>query len=174
MSNIVFASGASWRFGRLAFLMCVLFVAVLCSPSKPGPNRCPHSPQPAPIDEFDPWIRIISPNGGEVFHVGDQCTLKVRSRYQVKSSEVFMNIGGKPLTPPPFVPLGASLPGDSAAGAAGDSTVIAVIFTIPDSFAQQFGGNVYTVSDECLITINIYDPPYYGDTSNCYFSIKKP
>jgi hypothetical protein len=173
MSSNVSSFTAIRRFGRLAFLMSVLLTAVLCSPTKSGPNRCPHSPQPAPIDEFDPWIRIVSPNGGEVFHIGDLCTLKVRSRYQVKSSEVFINIGGKPLTPPPFVPLGASAPGDSAAGAAGDSTVIAVIFTIPDSFAQQFGGNVYAVSNECLMTMNTYDPPYYGDTSNCYFSIVK-
>jgi hypothetical protein len=164
------------RYGRLAFIISVLLTAVLCSPSKPGPNHCPHSPQPPPIDAFDPWIRIISPNGGEVFHVGDQCTLKVRSRYPVSSTLVLVNIGGKSLSPTPaaYVPLGgAPLPGDSAAGAAGDSTINAVIFTVPDSFSQQLGGNVYGVSDECLITINAYAPPYYGDTSNCYFSIVK-
>jgi hypothetical protein len=90
---------------------------------------------------------------------------------------VLVNIGGKCLSPTKaaYVPLGgAPLPGDSAAGAAGDSTINAAIFTIPDSFSQQSGGNVYGVSDECLITINAYAPPYYGDTSNCYFSIKNP
>jgi len=162
------------RHGRLAFLAAVLLTAVVCSPTKSGPNRCPHSPQPGPVDTFDPWVRIISPNGGEVFHVGDQCTVKVRSRYPLSSSEVFVNIGGKELSPDtPFVPLGATLPGDSAAGAAGDTVVNAVIFTIPDSFSQQFGPNVSAISDECLISLNAYVPPYYGDTSNCYFSIVK-
>jgi len=173
-NSIAFANvAAARRIARILFFAGLFAVGLSCSPAKPGPNHCPHSPQPGPVDAFDPWIRIISPNGGEVFHVGDQCTLKVRSRYPVSSAEVLVNIGGAVVAPtrPPYIPLVASLPGDSAAGAGGDTIVKAVIFSIPDSFAQQGGGIVSSISDECLIAINTYAPPYYGDTSNCYFSI---
>jgi hypothetical protein len=173
MSNNVFARGASRRYGRLALLIGVLLVGVLCTPTKPGPNRCPHYPPPPPLDASDPVFQIISPNGGEVFHVGDQCTVKVRSRLPCPSALIFVDIGGKSLWPPSFSVMTASLPGDSAAGSAGDSTINAVIFTVPDSLTQLGGGMVYSVSDSCLITITDYKTETYSDFSDCYFSIKK-
>jgi hypothetical protein len=172
-SVIRFATGvAGRRYGRLALLVSVLLIGVLCTPLKPGPNRCPHYPQPPPVDEFDPAIRIISPNGGEVFHVGDQCTVKVRSRYPVQSAVVYVDIGGRSLIPASSFPiLGASLPGDSAAG---NLAVNAAIFTISEYDSLLGGGGAYGVSDSCLITFTEYRPPYYSDTSDCYFSIIKP
>jgi hypothetical protein len=172
-SVIRFVTGAAGRrYGRLALLASVLLIGVLCAPSKPGPNRCPHYPPPPPVDDFDPAIRIISPNGGEVFHVGDQCTVKVRSRYPVQSAVVYVDIGGISMTPPSSFPvLGAALPGDSSTG---NSAVNAAIFTVSEYDSMRGGGNAYGVSDSCLITFTEYRPPYYSDTSDCYFSIKKP
>lgn len=181
MSSNNSSGGASRHYGGLVFIASVLLagvllVGVLCSPSEPETNRCPHSPQPGPIDEFDPWFRIISPNDGEVFYVGEQCTVKVRSRFPVPSAMLYVSVGEEYyLTPPSMLPvMGASLPGDSAAGAYGDSTVIATIFTVPDSFSQFGGGNVYGVSEECLIAIHPYTTAEYSDTSDCYFSIRNP
>jgi hypothetical protein len=139
----------------------------LCGPTKPSESKsCPHYPPPPPLDAFDPEFRIISPNGGEVFHVGDQCTVKVRSLRPVPSALIFVDIGGKSLWPPPFSVMTAELPGDS--------TINAVIFTVPDSFTTYGGSQVYSVSDSCLITITDYKTETYTDFSDCYFSIKKP
>ena len=173
MSNIVFASGASWRYGRLALVIGVLLIGVLCGLSKPGPNRCPHYPPSPPLDVSDPVFQIISPNGGEVFHVGDQCTVKVRSRLHCPSALIFVDIGGKNLWPPSGSVMTAELPGDSASGVAGDSTINAVIFTVPESLTTYGGSQVYSVSDSCLITITDYKTETYWDFSDCYFSIKK-
>jgi hypothetical protein len=172
-SIIRFVTGAAGRrYGRLALLAGVLLAGILCAPSKPGPSSCPHYPQPPPIDDFDPAIQIISPNGGEVFHVGDQCTVKVRSRYPVPSAVVYIDIGGRSLTPPSSYPiLGAALPGDSASG---NSAVTAAVFTVSEYDSLFGGGSANGISDSCLMTFTVYQPPYYSDTSDCYFSIKKP
>jgi hypothetical protein len=171
MPNNVFASGASRRYGRLAFVIGVLLVGVLCGPTKPpGSKHCPHYPPSPPLDASDPVFQIISPNGGEVFHVGDQCTVKVRSRRPCLSALIFVDIGGKTLIPPPFPVITTELPGDSASK---DSTVNAVIFTVSDSFTQLGGSMVYSVSDSCLIYITDYKTETYSDFSDCYFSIKK-
>jgi hypothetical protein len=170
------------RYGRLAFIISVLLTAVLCSPSKPGPNHCPHSPQPPPIDAFDPWFRIISPNGGEVFHVGQQCTVKVCSRYApAGGAELRFVIGGKAYTTWQYSPGPMNvnaMQGDSAEIANhGDSVVIANIFAIPDTLYQLDTTaeiKISSISNECVIVINRYNPPYYPDTSDCYFSIVKP
>lgn len=180
MSDNVFAfvAGAVGRYNGRRLLMAVVFlISIFCcchkTPTAPGSTGCPHFPPLPPLDAFDPVFQIISPNGGEVFHVGDQCTVKVRSRRPVETL-IFVDIEGKSSWPPPFFVIAPTLPGDSAAGVAGDSTVNAVIFTVPDSFTTFGGGQVYSVSDSCLITITDYKTETYTDTSDCYFSIKKP
>jgi hypothetical protein len=169
------------RHGRLALSAVVLLAGVLCSPSKPNPNRCPHSPQPAPIDAFDPWFRIISPNGGEVFHVGQQCTVKVCSRYRPSGgADMRFVIGGKAYTTWQYYPGPMnvnSMQGDSAEIALhGDSVVIANIFATPDTLYQLDTNaeiKISSISDECVLVIGSYNPQYYPDTSDCYFSIVK-
>jgi hypothetical protein len=68
-----------------------------------------------------------------------------------------------------------SMEGDSSEFAQhGDSVVIANIFAIPDTLYQLSGtAKISSISDECMIVIGSYNPPYYPDTSDCYFSIKK-
>jgi hypothetical protein len=127
---------------------------------------CPHAPPPQPFDQDDPEFRFISPNGGEVFHVGDQCTVKVMSRLFVPAAPLYIVIGPFELSPPSGI-LATSLPGDTA--------VATVIFTIPDSLTPRGGGQVSSVSDSCLIKIFDYShPAEYLDYSDCYFRIIKP
>jgi len=103
---------------------CSFLQAVLCSPPKPGPTTVLIRRAPA-IDALTLY-QDHSPNGGEGVHVGDQCTLKVRSRYPVSSTLVLSTSEGKVCPrPPAYVPLGGgTTAGRLAAGAAGDSTIM--------------------------------------------------
>jgi hypothetical protein len=168
--NRIAASGRRFRGVCTAgvFLLCIFCWCQKDSSTNPGPTPliCP-CPQPAPIDDFDPAMRFISPNGGEVFHVGDRCTVRVTCRLKVLSSVIYINIGGSRIRQlsPPTGPMGVSLPEDSA--------VATVIFTVPDSFTQTGGVKVCSVSDSCLMSIMDYKTESYSDTSDCYFRIVK-
>ena len=155
----------------------VFRIKIIACPITPG---CPHSPQKTiPLDVADPMIRVVSPNGGEMFHVGQQCTVKVCSRYApAGGAEMSIIIGGKAYTTPDYYPGPInvnSMQGDSLEFAQhGDSVVIANIFAIPDTLYQLSSTDkISSISYECLIVINAYNPPYYPDTSDCYFSIVK-
>lgn len=126
---------------------------------------CPRPDTAQPIDQNDPVFRFISPNGGETFHVGDQCTVKVTSQLFVASAVLYVVIGRYNLSPQSGI-MATTLQGNSA--------VSTVIFTVTDSLMQQGGGNVSSVSDSCLIKISSYSNPLYMDYSDCYFRIKNP
>jgi len=121
-------------------------------------NGCPHPP-----DSADTVYRIISPNGGETFHVGQQCTVLVASN--LSGSALFNIIIGRYELMPPSGPLAKYLKGNSA--------VDTLIFTIPDSM-QQGVTMVSSVTDSCLIEISNYNSPGILDYSDCYFRIKNP
>jgi len=123
---------------------------------------CPHANQPP--DTNGPEFRIISPNGGEVFYVGQQCTVKVTSVYQ-SNADLQILIGPRMAFGVPGLTSGMSTPSDSI-----------VVFTMPDSLAYAIGGvnvNYSTVSDSCLIEVRTYEG-HYPEYSDCYFSIRKP
>lgn len=136
------------------------------SPTAVVTTGCPHWPPPPPVDTNDPEFRIISPNGHEVFHVGEQCTVRVTSRRAVSAAVIHVVIGPYLLTPPPFDVMATSLPGNSG--------VDTLSFAIPDSFTQVGGGMLSSVSDSCLLQIFDYSHPQYLDYSDCYFQIRKP
>jgi hypothetical protein len=117
---------------------------------------CPDSPDPS-----DTVYRIISPNGGETFHVGQQCTVLVASN--LSGSALFTIVIGPYELMPPSDPLTKYLQGNSA--------VDTLIFTIPDSM-QQGETMVGSVTDSCLIEISNYNSPGILDYSDCYFRIK--
>ena len=120
---------------------------------------CPHPP-----NALDTVYRIISPNGGETFHVGDQCTVRVMSKL---SGSALLNIViGRYTLFPPSGPLSQYMQGNSA--------VDTIIFTIPDSLTQLGGGNVSSVTDSCLLEINKYTDEGILDYSDCYFRIENP
>jgi hypothetical protein len=144
-----------------------------------GQPKCPLFPQHSPVSAADPAIRIMSPNGGELFHIGEQCTVKVRSRYAPPGgAEMCISIDGRAYTIPQSYPATmsvATMEGDSVEFAKhGDSTVIANIFTIPDSlYLLRDTTKISSISEKCLIIVRAYSSPYYPDTTDCYFSIAK-
>jgi len=178
-------SAARRRLGqRLAMagviLMAVLFSCQNKATNPPAEPKCPLFPQrTTPLDLSDPMIRIVSPNGGEVFHIGQQCTVKVCSRYAPQGgAEMRFIIGEKAYTTADYYPGPMnvnSMTGDSTEFAQhGDSIVIANIISIPDTLYQLDDTvKISSVSDKCLIEIRAYNPPYYPDTSDCYFSIAR-
>ena len=118
---------------------------------------------PDPPDPSDTVYRIISPNGGETFQVGQQCTVLVASK--LSGSAMFTIAIGRYELMPPSGPLAKYLQGNSA--------VDTLIFTIPDSL-QQGQTMVSSVTDSCLIEISNYNSPGILDYSDCYFRIKNP
>jgi hypothetical protein len=154
--------------GIIVLLFTILAASLcVCNKSSTGPDtaHCPNSPQPVAIDNFDPWYRIVSPNGGETFHVGQPCTVSVKSRLPpVASAIITVDIEGMVLYPNGVAPVAIS--------PKGNDVVATVVFTVPDTFVQQGGSPVSAISDKCLIRVQDYNSPQYGDYSDCYFSIK--
>jgi hypothetical protein len=156
--------GARRRFIRLVFFAAGVFLTGIfyCghkAPTGPAASDCPHPPDP-----LDTTYRIISPNGGETFHVGEQCTVRVISR--LSGSALISIVIGPNILSPPSGPIGKYMQGNSA--------VDTVIFTVPDSLMELVGGYVSSVTDSCLIKVSSYAHPQLLDYSDCYFRIKNP
>jgi hypothetical protein len=113
-------------------------------------------------DEFNPNYKILYPNGGETFMVGQQCTVKVTT---IRNGNAMLNITFN---------NGLNwdlLPGlDRSINPAIDSLIV---FTIPDSVSIGKGKKISTVSDYCWLQIMDYGNPNFKDLSDAPFSIKK-
>jgi hypothetical protein len=124
------------------------------------PDTNQSAPQPIPIstligDLENPMYRVISPNGGETYHIGDTCLIKFTARKHGQIKLMISVDGGKMIS---------LLPG-----------VIAAIdpfqtpefrFVIPESI-----DDASAVSDKCLIVIRDYTQSKYEDQSDGFFSI---
>jgi hypothetical protein len=103
-----------------------------------------------PPDVTPPQVTVVRPNGGEVFHVASQDTIKwiATDNVGVDSVSIYYSIDG-----------GASFPCTVAAGEPNDSLYV---WTIPD-----------TPSDSCIVKIVAYDPSLNTgeDASDSLFSI---
>jgi hypothetical protein len=115
---------------------------------------------------IDPQYRVIRPNGGEQFSVGQACTVTVTSRRDANAGIRLKLEKGK---------YSLLLPGmTTSINPRVDSTFI---FTIPDSFTIVQGGGqivkVSSVSDSCSICVLDYTPSTgFHDCSDNLFSIK--
>jgi hypothetical protein len=128
-----------------------------------------------PLDSInDPQYRIISPNGGETFHAGQQCTVIASSRLS-GSAQIYVLIGRYKLTPPGFDVYAKYM--------AGNGAVDTAIFTVPDTFfiigynsvtQQNDTTRLSSSTDSCSIEIDNYAHPQYRDFSDCCFRIKNP
>ena len=162
-SNVFsFVVGNVSRYHRWRVLLeVVLLTSIFCGqPTAPVVHSaCPHVPDP-----LDTAYRIVSPNGGETFHVGQQCTVIVESR--LSGSALLNVIIGRYILSPQSGPLGKYLQGNSL--------LDTLIFSITDSLVPLGGGNVSSVSDSCLIKISNYQDVQIIDYSDCYFRIENP
>ena len=104
----------------------------------------------SPPDVTPPQVTVVRPNGGEIFYVGSQDTIKwgATDNVGVDSVNIYYSIDG-----------GATFPYTVATSEPNDSVYV---WTIPD-----------TLSDECIVKIVAYDPSLNTgeDTSDALFSI---
>jgi hypothetical protein len=159
-------------FRASAALLCIAImqmVGCITDTAAPPPSRmCPHAEQTGPVDAFDPRYRILSPNGGEIFQIGQPCSVKVTSQ-QYGNATLEIVIGRRSF----------SLPGlDRSIEMPRESLVVFAVpayFSVPeyDPVAQQTVMKDYSsISDSCLLKITDYQNGDYVDYSDCYFMIR--
>ena len=112
------------------------------------------------FDMANPLYRILQPNGGEVFSVGQACTVKVTSVRPGKAMLKLSINAGK---------IQALLPGFLAS--INPQTDSLFVFEIPDSIGNG-GQNYSTISQQCKILVIDYSNPSYQDASDQYFEIQ--
>ncbi len=124
-----------------------------------------HSALCTEIDDTDNIsYRVITPNGGEVFHVGQTMRIKVCSEDTVSSTlsdaSLHISLDGGEL----WLPIISER----------NETNSVIDYVIPDSIQDGFDNTVHsTVSDNCLIRITDYRPELDDfDVSDAVFSIK--
>jgi len=116
---------------------------------------CPAFPlTPDTANPFDPQFRVIFPNGGEVFHIGEVCTVRIDAHF-ADNGQLSLAIQGLDafelpgVTESPMIDSGFS-----------------VVFVIP----ADIRGNSL-ISDSCAIIVRQYNG-IAADQSDCYFQIK--
>jgi hypothetical protein len=123
------------------------------------------------VDDGNPYYRVIYPNGGEVFKVGQQCTVKVASQRDGNAGvKISLQNGLYSFMLPSIT---------HAINPYVDSTVI---FSIPETFtlkrySQALGGieeiPISTISDSCRICVQDYNATNgFGDCSMGFFRIR--
>jgi hypothetical protein len=116
---------------------------------------------------LDPLYRVVRPNGGEIFHVGEQCTVIVHSEVPANAILLLRVRAGR-----------SSYPLRGSLGSINPFADTMCIFTVPDSFDVLSGGNTTranAISDSCYIALNDYEMSSngYHDYSDCYFGIRR-
>jgi hypothetical protein len=127
------------------------------------PSKALH---PDTTDPTNPLYQVISPNGGELFYVGEECTVTVTS---ASYGEAVLRLSLGDLV----VGETFEIPGKNTSFDPSDT--VSFSFTIPASLANPIGQQVSLVSDSCFIRMGDYRttvPPGYVDQSDCYFRIR--
>ena len=106
------------------------------------------------------YFKVVQPNGGETFTVGDQCTVIVHSS-QPEPIVLELYVGDG-LT-------GLSLPQEENLMVPDDSVFI---FEITETMQDFMLNDFSTISDSCLIKASVYAKGDKFDYSDCYFSIR--
>ena len=114
-----------------------------------------------------PAYKVISPNGGEVYHVGDTLHIRATGNLKTGNNDVvelkFRTAAGIKFVE---VPHGTS-------GSVNLYNNCDMAFAIPDSLPSLFGsGKVALVSDSVKVLVQNYTDNTYRDTSDGYFQIK--
>jgi hypothetical protein len=110
-------------------------------------------------DSSNPVYTVVSPNGGEIFHGNETCTVKVSSARPGNAILFLLLDNGR---------YNVMLSTEHSFNPQKDSLFI---FVIPDTF-DMYGTKVSSVSDSCIIRIEDYSTPtQYYDESDGYFQI---
>ena len=160
------AGRISWLAALAALLTALMAASCMTGNSDPGKEAsCAELGSKYFLDSSDQGhYRIVSPNGGESFKVGD--TVKVVVASGVSDSEALIQLA---------VTVKGSLRIVALPGLANHSintrTQCRMDFVIPDSVESGFGSRFSLVSDSVRIRIAWYNHDTYRDYSDGYFRI---
>jgi hypothetical protein len=107
---------------------------------------------------------VIRPKGGEIFYVGEQCTVVVHSVLDGKASLSLRIAGGH-----------YSYALNNSFATINPLTDTMVVFTVQDSFTVRDSIRSCMISDSCYIALTDYAVSVngYRDYSDCYFAIRR-
>lgn len=110
------------------------------------------------FDPYDPNFKVVSPNGGEVFYLGDTIKLRLSSKKNINSAVKITIDGG----------LNWKYLINSSIDPYSDS-IIPIILTL-----NILGVDSSNISDfsECMVMIEDYGTGRYSDYSDSFFTIK--
>jgi hypothetical protein len=115
------------------------------------------------IDKYNPCLEVLSPNGGEIFRVGDTCRVRVRALRDA-DAVLMIRIGDQL----------SRLPGVDGSINPHEDTLFT--FIVPDSLYYCSGIDCFsfsTISSKCRILIQDYSGnANYFDYSDAFFIIK--
>jgi len=116
---------------------------------------------PIPVDPFNPYYRIVSPNGGETIYQNEPCSLRISS-LRIGNARLLLTTDNGDNRIPIY---------KSSVNPLTDSVIV---ITIPDSAENESGIRVSTASPTCLFIIEDYNPTNgYYDFSDSVFAIRK-
>ena len=109
-----------------------------------------------------PAYKVISPNGGEVYHVGDTLRIRTAGNKNESNASLYLQIGTKVFRP---------------TGLTGNLNVYSncdMAFAIPESLMTAYAPVAMTslISDSVKVRVESYSNNIYRDLSDNYFQIK--
>ncbi len=163
------AAKAIRRFAGAGCVLAALSIAACNSGTSAAPKEasCPELGNQVFLDSTEQGhYRVISPNGGEVFKVGD--TLEVVVASGVNDSEALVQLA---------VTVNGTLKRVILPGlpprSVNPRAKCRIRFPIPDSLEAGFGSKFSLVSDSVRIRIAWYNNESYQDFSDGYFRITR-
>lgn len=117
-----------------------------------------------PTQTGEPRFRVVSPNGGEVFHVGGKLKI-ILTAAEDSEAIAYISIRGDGKTRKLLLP-------GSPRGNFNPRTLCDLSFTIPDSVNDGLGKNISLISDSVKINVAKYNAEAtFYDYSDGYFRI---
>lgn len=152
----------------LSLLLCAPLALMHCGEDTAGPKSCEDIGDEATAsapNQDDPAFKVIYPNGGEQFKVGDSITVRLGANAKGNSALAYFVVKN------PAGTRRLRLPGTSATSSMNPRTTCEVSFRIPETITE--GGTAYSlVSDTVKVRVAAYNlETLFFDESDAPFSI---
>lgn len=152
----------------LSLLLCAPLALLHCGEETAGPKSCEEigdeATRSAP-NQDEPAFKVISPDGGEHYKVGDSITVRLAANSKGTSAMAYLVVKN------PAGTRRLRLPGTSATNSMNPRTACEVSFRIPGTITE--GGTAHSlVSDSVKVRVAAYNlESLFFDESDASFSI---